>query len=894
LLIQKKNIWLGTEKGLIKINANSTIENISQKFKLPEYAVVFVNEDKQGNIWFGYDSEYGLFKLSNNKLLSFNQNNGLTNERILTTFHDSNENTWVGAINGLYLISKENKTAVKINNDQLPKYYLFSIAEPLDNMLIIGSQDAGVVVYNTKENKVLKSIRINNGLKVSTAFRVFADKENNIWISNWGEGVANIYFNGWTKYNENNGLQDRMIYSINSFNNKLVVTSANGVFFEENNYFKKIYNNNFKGSAINIFKYNNNVFVATDKELIQIDDKTQKTINKYNYTGVRNAIIDNENNIYFIGWGCGILKYNGKDFKFINDSTIASIKYFYSCFKDSKGNLWFASSGAGLVNYSNGKWHRFSTDNGMPINIVTCITEDKNGNIIAGTNGGGIVSIRYNKINVINTLNGLPSNIINSILVDKNNYVWAGMPGNIVKLKLASGKMEIISNEIGFDGDCLNSSILEVNNKILIGTNNYLWKYDQQDVIKRKNNLTVVLNEIKVNDVKIKNINTFKYFENKFKFSFKSTQLYNRKNIKYTYRLIGLDTVFTKQNSTNEVTYHGIPPGDYTFEVKAVIDKTNFSETTKYSFKISPPFYKTWWFIILSIAIVILTTKIIINFREKKFIIKQKELESIVNLRTIEISNKKAEIEEKQKEILDSIHYAKRIQNTLLAHQDFLNENIPQNFVYFNPKDIVSGDFYWATKHGNNFYLAVCDSTGHGVPGAFMSLLNIGFLTEAINEKNISETNLIFEYVRERLISSVSKEGQKDGFDGIIVRFNQLTNEITYTAAHNAPILISNNELIELSKDKMPVGIGEKKEQFTCHKIQAKQGDMLYLYTDGYADQFGGPKGKKFKYKPLNELLLALSNKSLNEQKQELENNFKNWKGDLEQVDDVCVIGIRI
>ena len=142
--------------------------------------------------------------------------------------------------------------------------------------------------------------------------------------------------------------------------------------------------------------------------------------------------------------------------------------------------------------------------------------------------------------------------------------------------------------------------------------------------------------------------------------------------------------------------------------------------------------------------------------------------------------------------------------------------------------------------------------------------------------------------------SSVSKEGQKDGFDGIIVRFNQSTKEITYTAAHNAPILISNNELIELQKDKMPVGIGERSENFTCHKLQVKQGDMLYLYTDGYADQFGGPKGKKFKYKPLNELLLSISNKTLSEQKQELETNFKNWKGDLEQVDDVCVIGIRI
>jgi serine phosphatase RsbU (regulator of sigma subunit) len=285
---------------------------------------------------------------------------------------------------------------------------------------------------------------------------------------------------------------------------------------------------------------------------------------------------------------------------------------------------------------------------------------------------------------------------------------------------------------------------------------------------------------------------------------------------------------------------------------------------------------------------VVLSIFIYRNYREKKV------AHQIISKQKLEVEFQKQIVEEHQKEILDSIHYAKRIQNTLLAHHDFLNENIPNNFVYFNPKDIVSGDFYWATKHDDNFYLAVCDSTGHGVPGAFMSLLNIGFLSEAINEKNITETNLIFEYVRERLISSVSKEGQKDGFDGIILRFNNKTNEISFTAANNAPILISNNELVELTKDKMPVGLGEKKEQFTCHKIDVKKGDMLYLYTDGYADQFGGPNGKKFKYKPLNDLLLSISNNSLEKQKQKLEKNFNNWKGELEQVDDVCVIGIKL
>jgi serine phosphatase RsbU (regulator of sigma subunit) len=279
----------------------------------------------------------------------------------------------------------------------------------------------------------------------------------------------------------------------------------------------------------------------------------------------------------------------------------------------------------------------------------------------------------------------------------------------------------------------------------------------------------------------------------------------------------------------------------------------------------------------------------------------KEQLEKMVDLRTSElllekrnVEGQKRVIEEKQIEIIDSINYAKRIQYALLAHEDFLNLNIPNNFVYFNPKDIVSGDFYWATKKDNKFYLAVCDSTGHGVPGAFMSLLNIGFLSEAINEKDIEKPNEVFNYVRMRLIDSLGKEEHKDGFDGILICIDLVSKNITYTAANNKPILISNQQIIELKSDRMPVGKGEKKENFNLYSLNYSPGDYLYLYTDGYADQFGGLKGKKFKYKPLNELLLLNHLKPDREQKNILVNKFNEWRNNLEQVDDILIIGIKL
>ncbi|MBA3665004.1 MAG: SpoIIE family protein phosphatase, partial [Bacteroidetes bacterium] len=184
--------------------------------------------------------------------------------------------------------------------------------------------------------------------------------------------------------------------------------------------------------------------------------------------------------------------------------------------------------------------------------------------------------------------------------------------------------------------------------------------------------------------------------------------------------------------------------------------------------------------------------------------------------------------------------------------------------------------------------------TGHGVPGAFMSLLNITYLNEAINEKNIYEPHLIFNHVRERLISAISQDGARDGMDGILLCFDRQKGIITYSAANNGPVLRKNNTVMMLPGDKMPVGKDEKTSSFTLHTISVDKGDMIYLLTDGYADQFGGNKGKKFRYKQLEEVLLSVSDLPVEEQKNSLDKKFEDWRGALEQVDDVLLIGIKV
>lgn len=273
-----------------------------------------------------------------------------------------------------------------------------------------------------------------------------------------------------------------------------------------------------------------------------------------------------------------------------------------------------------------------------------------------------------------------------------------------------------------------------------------------------------------------------------------------------------------------------------------------------------------------------------------------------VTLETLnrEVSQQKEELLDKNKNITDSIQYAQRIQNVLLTSQSYIKEHISDFFILNKPKDIVSGDFYWAVKQDGYFYFQVADCTGHGVPGAFMSLLGINFLNEIVLERKIQSPEKILDSLRAEIIKAFTDKGKteseiNDGMDCVLCRFDLKTRQLHYAAANNVILLVRRSELIELSGDKMPVGKSPRdREPFTLGSFQLEPGDCLYMTTDGYPDQFGGSQGKKLKMKEVKLLLLRHATRPVEEQKQELNRYFENWKGKLEQLDDVLVAGIKI
>ena len=273
-----------------------------------------------------------------------------------------------------------------------------------------------------------------------------------------------------------------------------------------------------------------------------------------------------------------------------------------------------------------------------------------------------------------------------------------------------------------------------------------------------------------------------------------------------------------------------------------------------------------------------------------------KRKNKIIEAQKAEVEQKNELIEHKQKEILDSITYAKRLQEAILPPKKYVQDHLSQSFILYKPKDIVAGDFYWMESIDETVWIAAADCTGHGVPGAMVSVVCSNALNQSFREFGLREPGHILDKTRDLVLQTFSKSDKdvKDGMDISLCSLNTKTRELKWAGANNPLWYVQNGELKEVTAHKQPIGKTDNPVPFPTHTIQLASNDSLFLFTDGYADQFGGPKGKKLKYKKMGEDILSCINKPLEEQHDILELAFDDWKGELEQIDDVCMIGIRV
>ncbi len=859
---KKGRLWIGSYSGGAALYLPNNTIRYKPSTGMPYFLISTLMEDSKGNMWVG-SGEGGIAKMDSKGFVCYTSKQGLTSNKIMCVLEDSQKNIWIGTQDGGLNRIKPNSFRNYSSIDGLSDKGVISFCETKKGEVLIGTWGGGFYAFNGKRF-----------LHFSESAIILALKENS---------------------------RGQLISSIHQFGISLLTPSKIDTVLYDSSYYLSRMKNFDLGFAYSIYVDKNDDVWLANIDKCGLTRYSYNSFDKYLQaqglaTGKTNIVTgDKKGNIWIANPGAGISKIHGNTIKHFTKANGLSSNDVVSLYVDKQDNIWIGTTN-GICKYNGSTFNYIDAKDGLSSNNVTSIIEDNQGRMWVATSRGlnlltpsskepkGYLFERF----LLN--DGLKINAFhpNAVLLDQHNVLWWGT---------SKGALTLDLNEFNIDKRSPDCHIQQIGLM-----DQYLNFVALKDSIEKQKKYYTNDSSKTFNKVNFTGVSAFAnlpldlslpYNLNTVNFNFYAFSGLSPYQTKYRYRLLGENSNWTSATYP-EAKFSNLDAGQYTFEAQAKLEGEDWGKLCSYSFEVRPPFWKTWWFRLLGVGLIVYSVVLIFRFRNKQLLERQEQLETTVKERTSEIEHQKHLIEEKQKEIVDSINYAKRIQYALLAHEDVLKQNLNDYFIYFNPKDIVSGDFYWSTKKDDRFYLAVCDSTGHGVPGAFMSLLNIGFLTEAIVEKGIEKPNEIFNYVRQKLIDNISKEGQKDGFDGILICIDRKNKKLTYSSANNSPIIVSNNTIIGKESDRMPVGVGVRQESFKLFELDTKGNDILYLYTDGFADQFGGPKGKKFKYGQLNQLLLDISQKQLSVQKEILQDAFNSWKGALEQVDDVCVIGIRI
>jgi ligand-binding sensor domain-containing protein/serine phosphatase RsbU (regulator of sigma subunit) len=545
---------------------------------------------------------------------------------------------------------------------------------------------------------------------------------------------------------------------------------------------------------------------------------------------------------------------------------------------------------------------------------ITAMLPDKRGGMWYGTGGNGVFYVFNGKATQFTDQNGLPNNSVNAIVFGSNDELWITTNHGVCKLDPLTQEVRTYTNEDGVQGNEFNANaaIKTKDGRIWIGgTNGVTAFYPEEITINQTPADAVITSFTVLNDpypmkehVSVAKEIELSWRDYFFSFEYSGMEFTNASKNKYKYMMVGFDEDWVEAGTRRYVTYTNLDPGTYTFRVMASNNDGVWNgKVAEVKVIINPPFWRTTWFYILCIVFVIAAAWIYIRLRERNLRKEKEVLESRVEERTAELKDEKEKVQAAHKDIRDSINYARRIQDSILPSHTELKTLLPDSFVLYIPRDIVSGDFYWVAKpdesRPNEILVAAADCTGHGVPGAFMSMIGNTLLNEAVRQKNEQEPASILNRLHKDIRTALHQDAgsdTRDGMDVAIVRLDFENRKVHYAGANRPLVMVSNGELKEIRADKMPIGglQGEEERNFTGHTFSVEKGSMIYIFTDGFADQFGGPRGKKFMVRKFYDMLSGMAQQPCIEQHTILMHAIQEWKGGHEQVDDVLVIGIRI
>ncbi len=915
--------WISTFGGGIAILENEKFTYLNTTNGLSSDKVFSVFKDKGGKYWIG--TSKGGINLYNGKSFTIIKESKNFNSASAFCFHESTDGKiWIGTPGkGVFFI--ENNLFHQVDIPLIKTDYISKIVEDKQHNIWCATEHGLVKIYKNLSYKIFNK---DNGLAGVDISSVICDYEGEIWVSCFGNGVYKLTNEALSVYTKQHGLNDNRVIAfckndegflfsttsgLNNFNNGIIESVSlpkeltediiTALFLEDKILYAGTQN---KGLFILTESSKNNYTIT--KHINKIDTVDLKTI--------VTSIQKNENIIWVSMYGTGIIKIKNGEFSLYSKENKQLPTNDVMCIYSILDDLWIGTIGEGVLrlNTTTNIIKHFSKKEGCTSTNVFSINE-LNKQIIIGSIDEGLFIFNKNKFTNISKKNGLLSNSINVIQKSIDNNLWIGTDLGINKITL-NPDFSLKSIKAYTDEDGLKSSAIEQNASIeqngfiYFGTGEGLVSYNAKEDIVSDVKPKVLISELllkysKIDSTKVKfdslsklnlPINpVFNYKQNDITFKFKalSTQTSN-----YQFLLEGYDKDWSPVQTNNEAVFTNLSPGKYIFKLKAINKYNIESEILEYAFEITPPFYMRWWFFVLSIATIIASIFSFIKYRTHKLIKEKQVLEAKVTERTSELKSANLNLNMAIEEIKDSINYAERIQSSILPNINVIKEHLPNGFILFKPRDVVSGDFYWFNQVEGKSFFACVDCTGHGVPGAFMSMIGNSILNEIILTKKITSPSAILSSLN-RSIFKVLKQNtseSRDGMDMALCMIDPKNNTLTYSGANRELLLIRNGELIEYKPTKNAIGgFTDSNTIFKETVIDIQPNDLFYMTTDGYADQFGGEKGKKLMTKNFKDFLLQIHTLPMPVQQDELDKKIQSWMGNAHaQVDDILVIGIKL
>jgi len=865
------SIWVSTRDGLaithlsdlMKDGSNTVFHNLNERFRFPVNIFSDIVPNKSGSVWLVADSRIMRMISTDLNPIVYEQDIGIMNNKILSFLIDNEDNIWIGFSGGLQRLS---------NHMGLRNFY-----PALINSFI---------------------------------YSVFQDEQQRMWITS-NNGV--FYFD-----------QNRLV----NFTSRIGSADTK-----------------FTGTLLP----NRNILLANNEGLFEVSGSTMEIVRQKPFTqiahSVENIFVTSEGEIFLLTGINGIVYYFPD---FYSSPRELKNKYTANIFQliELNGKV-VGGNNSGFVTF-NGE--QFELIQETECSIWSIHMEGDN--IWVGTDCG-IGLVRDSRFEQMELTTFDREMMIKSILPAKNrNYLWLGTNKGFSYFNTETQNFEFTINaKDGLSGDEITPGGLFMDNNDLLWVGTYHGISNFNIRARSTQNFAPVcyLEQLFLNGDRIQaeKGRSFSHRENNFIFEISALSFTDETSVEYEYYLRGTGNEYISysRGKNYRANYNNLPPGRYEFIYKAKGKNNIWGYTEKFDFSIRMAWYNTWGFRIMIVLLFGSSTYLFYLIRIRRIKSQKNKLELQVTERTREINEQKDEIEAQRNKIeyqleeietqrdqivvqrdlvvdqkqamTDSIHYAQKIQSAILPSASDIGSLFSEFFVIFQPRDIVSGDFYWFKEMNYNMVIVGADCTGHGVPGAFMSMLGVTLLNEELKNTCLVKPSEILGSLRKKVKEMLAQEGniadQKDGMDMAFVMIDKERNELQFAGANHPLYLIRKKELtedgeldpylsgensdyklFELKGDRQPIGVHWEERDFTNHVIQLREQDSLYIFSDGILDQYGGSSRKKYKALKFRRLLLSIQSESMDKQKLLIKETFDTWRGKHEQIDDVSVIGMRL